>query len=392
MTAAIASGGTVTSGGTAASLAAARAPAPDMLAFHLHPVAVAVVAVLVVAWRVAIARWSGDSPPTRRQQALGVAGVIALLASVTWPVADLAARWSLVALVGQRLLLTLAAAPLLLAATPATVIGAATRPRPVDHVVERVTQPVVAVLVFTAVAVGTLVPPAVAAQATSSAARGGFDAALLVGGVVLWAPVLRNVVGASRPGPLGMAVYLVVQSLVPTFLSLVFVFARHPLYPVFAHAGGAIGVSPLADQQIAGIVGKVGTIPVLWWVAWWELSRGRRLVDEGRDPEALMWLDVQRQLERAERRSGRPRTVRRAATRSSLRPTLTTSFPTVEPPAPDPAPDPDPGPPATGQRARTGGDAGPAGGARGGGEGGGDADGRAGERSPDARRRDGGPA
>lgn len=315
-------------------LAAAEAARPDILSFHLHPVAVAVVAVMVVAWRLAIARWSRDHPPTRRQRVMAVGGVVALLAAVVWPVADLAARWSLIVLVGQRMLLTLAAAPLLLAATPDTVISAATRRPAIDAVFEFATRPLVAVLAFTAIAVGTLLPPAVAAQASSAAARGALDAALLLGGLVLWSPVLRNVAGASRPGPLGMAIYLVVQSLVPTFLSVVFVFARHPLYPVFAHAGGAIGVSPLADQQIAGIVGKVGTIPVLWSVAWWELSRARRLADRGEDPEPLLWLDVQRRLERAERQApGRPRTVRRMAARQRWRPALTTAFPTVDPPA-----------------------------------------------------------
>lgn len=304
---------------------------------HLHPVALAVVAALAVLWWAAARHWGA---PTRRQWVLGGAGLVALAVAVAWPVADLAAHWSLTALVGQRLLLTLVAAPLLLAATPGELLAAATRPAAVDAALEALTRPLVAVLVFTAVAIGTLLPPVVQAQATSVAARGGLDALLLAAGVVLWGPVLRTVPGASRTGPLGTAVYCIVQSLVPTFLAVVFVFAHHPFYAVYAHAEGAIGISPLADQQVAGIVGKVGTLPVLWTVAYREIDRARRLEEVGDDPQPLLWLDVQRRLERAERRQARQGRSRRRPRpgRHEWRPQLATRFPTVEPPGGGPEP------------------------------------------------------
>lgn len=314
----------------------------DPWAFHADPVALVVVALIAVGWAALVRR---PSPPSRRQWLAAGGALVALVAAVWWPLADLAARWSLTALVVQRLLLTLAVAPLLLVATPGEVLAALTRPRLVDAVVETVTRPAVAVGVFTVVAVGTLLPPAVQAQATAPAARAGLDALLVAGGLVLWGPVVRSVPGASRVGPLGTAVYLFVQSLVPTFLAVVFVFSRHPFYPVFAHAGGAIGISPLADQQVAGIVGKVGTLPVLWTVAWFEIARARRLEEAGVDPRPLLWLDVQRRLERSERRAHRRRQPRPG--RASWRPELTTRFPTVEPPERDGDPrhaePPDPG-------------------------------------------------
>lgn len=302
---------------------------PDPWVFHAHPITLAVVAALAVLWVLIVRRWAA---PTGRQWWAAAGALVALLAAVWWPVADVAARWSLTALVVQRLLLTLAVAPLALVATPAKALAGLTRPRAVDAAVEAVTRPPVAVALFTAVAVGTLVPPAVQAQATSVAARAGLDAVLLVGGLVLWGPVVRHLPGASRVGSLGTAVYLFVQSLVPTFLAVVFVFARHPFYPVYAHAAGAIGISPLADQQIAGIVGKVGTLPVLWTVAWREIGRARRLEEAGSDPRPMLWLDVERRLQRAERRPEKPRRAR--PERPAWRPELTTRFPTVEPPRP----------------------------------------------------------
>jgi len=322
-------------------------PRADPWAFHAHPLAVVVVALGVGGILWAQHRFGQDPSPGRgrRRHGLLLAGGLALLAALWWPLADLAVRWSLLALVVQRLLLTLVAAPLLLAALPAEAIAALTRPRALDRALEVLTLPPVAVAVFTLVAVGTLLPPAVAFNAQGGWHSGLLDAVLFAGGLVLWGPVLEHIPGASRPGPLGVAVYLVVQSLVPTFLALVFVFARHPLYPVYAKAGGAIGISALADQEVAGIIGKVGTLPILWTVAWRELARARRAEETGQDPRPLVWVDVQRRLERAERQERRSQRAgrRRSGTRPPRqrpgvlrRPKLIAFFPTVEPPGRQP--------------------------------------------------------
>jgi len=277
-------------------------------AFHLHLVAWVAVAGTALLYGAAVratARASGAPvTPTARQRWCLAGGLVALALAVTWPVADLAAHWSLTALVVQRLLLILAAAPLLLMALPPPVIAALTRPAPVDRVLEVVTRPVVAVITFTVIAVGTLITPAVAAQASSGVVRGVFDVLLLSGGMVLWGPVLRHVPGASRPSPIGRAVYLFVQSVVPGFPSVIYVFAHHPLYPAFAHAQ-VFGLSPVTDQQVAGVVAKVATLPVLWSVAWVSLARAAREDAQEASADVLTWAEVERQLQRAERRQHR---------------------------------------------------------------------------------------
>jgi cytochrome c oxidase assembly factor CtaG len=234
----------------------------------------------------------------------------ALVVAGSWPLEDLAAHWSLTALVVQRLLLVLVAAPMLLLSIPSPLAARLTRPRVIDATVAFVSKPAVAVIAFTAVAVGTLLTPAVAAQSSSAGARAGTDALLLISGLVLWSPVVTTIPGSSRPSPLGRAVYLMVQSVVPGFPSVVFIFSHHPLYPAFSHVHEVFRLSPLVDQQLAGVVAKVATIPVLWSVAWVALSKAQLADREGTDTEPLTWAEVQRQLERAERaeRSGLRRT------------------------------------------------------------------------------------
>jgi len=293
----------------AAHRAAAHAAHASPWAFHFHWVAWLAVGALALGYAVGVRRTMRSSGlsarPGHRQLVQLAAALVALLVALTWPLADLAAHWSLTALVVQRLLLTLAAAPLLLLAAPAPLLAMVTRPAPVDRALEVLTRPVVAVIAFTAVAVGTLLSPAVAAQASSGWWRGATDVALLLAGLVLWSPVMRHVPGAHRTVPVGLAAYLFVQSVVPTFPAVIYVFARHPLYPAFAGVHQAFGMSPIVDQQLAGIVAKVATLPVLWSAAWAALARAQRLEADAVE-EPLTWAEVERQLERAARAEHHP--------------------------------------------------------------------------------------
>jgi cytochrome c oxidase assembly factor CtaG len=101
--------------------------------------------------------------------------------------------------------------------------------------------------------------------------------------------------------------YLFIQSVIPTFPAIIYVFSRHPLYPAYHHVRVAFGISPLVDQQLAGVVAKVATLPVLWSAAWVSLLRAQRVEDAATDGddddsgEPLTWAEVERQLERAAR-------------------------------------------------------------------------------------------
>jgi len=280
----------------------------DPWAFHLHLVAWLAIVALACAYALALRHLGvGSGPrtvPTRGQLRCLAGALVALALALTWPLADLAAHWSLTALVVQRLLLTLGAAPLLLLAMPSPLLAALTRPAPLDACLETLTRPVVAVVTFTVVAVGTLVTPAVAAQASSPWWRALTDLALLGAGAVLWGPVLRHVPGAHRTVPVGVAAYLFIQSVIPTFPAIIYVFARHPLYDTFSNVRVAFGISRLVDQQLAGVVAKVATLPVLWSAAWVALMRAQRVENaaaDGDDGEPLTWAEVERQLERAAR-------------------------------------------------------------------------------------------
>jgi cytochrome c oxidase assembly factor CtaG len=277
-------------------------------AFHAHLGALGAVGVVATGYALVVRRQVRiDGPaaaPTRAQRWWLAGGLGTLVLALWWPLADLAAHWSLTALMTQRLLLVLAVAPMLLLAVPVPVLAALTRPAFLDATLDAVTRPAVAVVIFSVVIMGTLLTPAVAAQASSPLVRGATDALIVAAGMVLWAPALGRVPGARHPAALVLAVYLVFQSIVPTFIpAVVFVFSRHVLYPAYDHAHRAIGLSALNDQELAGMVTKIAIIPLLWTVAWITLTRAEHTRAEGGDEDdrTLTWAEVQRQLERAER-------------------------------------------------------------------------------------------
>jgi len=271
--------------------------------FSLHPGAWAGVLILAAVYAAVIRRSRYSVSPRQAWCFLAALGV--LLVAYTWPLSDMAARSLLVALVVQRLLVLLAVPPLLFGGLPRPFVASLTRPAALDAIARVCSRPVPAVGIVTLVAVGTLSVPAVDAAASSTVVRGALDLVLVAAGLVLWMPVLHPVPGTPRLSHVGTAGYLVVQSILPGFLSVVWIFARHPLYAPFKHPGHVLGLSSLSDQQLSGFVAKFAVIAVLWTVALVMLLRAEHGADEGGDPDPLTWADVERQLERVERRERR---------------------------------------------------------------------------------------
>jgi cytochrome c oxidase assembly factor CtaG len=273
--------------------------------WHLDLWWTVVIPALVVAY-VAATRPEG-SRPDRRQRTSFSLGVVALLVAFMWPLGGLAAHWSLLALVAQRLLLTLAVPPLLVMGTPQPIIQRLTRPAGVDAVLRLAVKPIAAIAIVTVVAVGTLTTGAVSLAADSGVARVVIQMIVLLSGFVLWAPVLTELPGAHRLSALGRGGYLIVQSIVPSFLSVVWIFARRALYSSYDHPGRVLGMSSVLDQQLAGFLAKLSTIAVLWTVAFTLMTRPSVRTDADEDADPLMWSDVEREIERADRRDRRRR-------------------------------------------------------------------------------------
>jgi hypothetical protein len=99
--------------------------------------------------------------------------------------------------------------------------------------------------------------------------------------------------------------YLAAQAVVPAFLSFVLILSPHPLYATFASSKAAIDLRPLNDQQIAGFVSKLTLLIVLLTVGGIGLVKSPTSEEDASVDDRLVWADVQRQFERADRRTSR---------------------------------------------------------------------------------------
>ena len=127
---------------------------------------------------------------------------------------------------------------------------------------------------------------------------------MLVLGLILWVPALNVMPGTRHLSPAGRAGYVFVAALSVTGLSFVWIFARHPLYPGLHHQLALLHLSPLADQQLAGFVAKLGSYVPLWIVAFVIFSRAHRS-GAAIEETPPYWAGVQRELERVDRRRAR---------------------------------------------------------------------------------------
>ena len=267
-----------------------------LLPFRWHIAEVLVIVAAGVAHHVVV--------KTTRERRLVTFALLALLVVTVWPIGDLASSVSLSVATVQRLVIMLLVAPLLLMATPTRVLARMTRPRPIDALTRWLAHPGVAIVIVTIVGTLTLISPVVDWGARSTIGRELTLIGVLIVGLILWLPALALMPGAKRLSPVARAGYVFVSSIVVTSLSIVWIFAKHPLYPALHHQEALLHMSPLLDQQLAGFVAKFCCYAPMWAVAFTIFARAE---ERGTPVEEtpLHWADVERQLLRVDRQRER---------------------------------------------------------------------------------------
>jgi cytochrome c oxidase assembly factor CtaG len=263
------------------------------------------VSVLVGAYVLALTRpWfrrgaEPDRQPVSRAQVLSFAlGVLAVWLATDWPVGTLGAGYLVSIHTVQLLLIALVAPPLLLLGTPTWLLRLPLRSRPLRAGMRRLSRAVVAAGVFNGVVILTHLPPVVDGLGRTQVGSFAMDLTWLAAGLALWWPVcspLPELPPLSYPRRI---VYLIIQTFPPTVPAAFLTFADYPLYGLYELAPRVAGISPAADQQMAGVVMKVGGDLILWvaiavlFLLWYREHEATE-----RDRE-LRWPDVERELVR----------------------------------------------------------------------------------------------
>jgi len=165
----------------------------------------------------------------------------------------------------QHLLLAVVAAPLLVLGSPALVIGQAVPPTwrhrahrwgrtsPLRAIGRMFTHPLMTWLLATAVLWGWHVPSLYQAALERPAVHVLEHAAFLATAMLFWWTALQPT--GPRRLPRGADVlYVFTGALQSGALGALLAFASQPIYPFYVHRTFAWGLSPLQDQQLAGML------------------------------------------------------------------------------------------------------------------------------------------
>ena len=161
--------------------------------------------------------------------------------------------------------------------------------------------PLVALPIWTANLVVWHLPTLYEAAVENSGVHALEHIAFFTAGIVLWLPVLETLPAPEWFGTGAKLGYIVCVRLIATLIGNVFVWAGGPFYAVYETGDDYLGLSPEADQSLAGslmmLEGSLVTIVALAWLF-------LRLAQEGEIRQALIERGVD---ERTARRAVRYR-------------------------------------------------------------------------------------
>jgi putative membrane protein len=205
-----------------------------------------------------------------------VGGVLVFWLASDWPLGTLGAGYLASAHMTQFLLYTLVAAPLLLLGTPEWMARNVTRRLHIEAVTVWFGRSLVATaLIYNAILLSTHAPGTVEVLRNSQLGSFAMDAVWMVAGLLLWLPVISPLPeGRAATSWAKMAYLFVTTSVVAVIPASFLTFTSVPIYGIYELAPRIGSMTALEDQQLAGIIMKIATIPIIWstiavlWFRW----------------------------------------------------------------------------------------------------------------------------
>ncbi|MGQ0649716.1 MAG: cytochrome c oxidase assembly protein [Gemmatimonadaceae bacterium] len=185
-------------------------------------------------------------------------GLLLLWLALDWPIGALGAGYLASVHMLQFLLIALLVPPALLAGVTREA-AALLESSPGFTVIERLTRPVLALILFNAIVLVTHLPPVVDGLMRTQLGSMFIDVLWLAAGLIFWWPIMMSVPQRSRFVPPLRMLYLVGLMFSPVMFGLVgfMVYAERPLYGIYELAPPFVGFTSKADHQVAGVLMSV---------------------------------------------------------------------------------------------------------------------------------------
>ena len=206
-------------------------------------------------------------PPVRLSATWFLNGVLCIWLALDWPIGALGAGYLVSIHTVSYILLALVAPPCLILGVPRALQLRGLEHPVLGKILRLAARPWFALTLFNVILFLTHVPDVVDALMASQLGAFLIDLGWLVGGLVLWWPVMGpspELVTMRRP--MKMA-YLFASTVPPIIPSAFLTFAEYPLYATYELAPRVFPIlTAQQDQQVAGLLMKlVGDLPV--WFA-----------------------------------------------------------------------------------------------------------------------------
>jgi putative membrane protein len=216
---------------------------------------------------------AADAPAATRGQRWQWYGALALLTVVSgWPFHDIGEQALFSVHMVEHMVLVLVVPPLLLRGLPRWLADLTLGNRVVAKVLRPLAKPVPAFVIFNVSYIAIHWPDLVTLMVTNQLVHFAVHSWLFGAAILMWLPVFSPTLAIPRLQPPAQMLYLFLMSLLPTVPASFLTFSSVPIYPVYGDAALAYGLTPVADQTIAGIIMKVvggfliwGTIAVIWF-------------------------------------------------------------------------------------------------------------------------------
>jgi putative membrane protein len=222
-------------------------------------------------------------------------GVVTLWVGADYPIHELAEGYLFSVHMVQHTLFSLVAPPLLLLGLPPAVLRMMLRPEPVLRAVRWLTRPLVALILFNGVVMVTHWPALVDASLRSEPLHFLVHLVLFSSAMLMWWPVIDPLPEFKRLSEPGKMLYLFLQSILPTVPASFITFAESPVYRFYESVPRLWGMDVLTDQQVAGLIMKIGGGLLLWLCIATIYFRWNAKEERGKTDE-LSWEDFEREL------------------------------------------------------------------------------------------------
>lgn len=212
-------------------------------------------------------RWRLSAEPAPVwQRASFISGSVLLLLTLNGPLHDLSDGYLFSAHMVQHLILTLLIPPLWILGLPEWLVRAAIRHPRVNSAARVLTHPALAFTVYNLVFIGWHLPVAYEAALENHNLHILQHLMFIASSVMLWWPAIDPLPDLSRMGPPMRLFYLFAVGIPMSVVAALITLSGDVLYPWYAVQPRVLGLSPLADQQLGGLIMWVPG-GLSWWVA-----------------------------------------------------------------------------------------------------------------------------